>query len=229
MSTSYGGTPPGIIGTHYGGAGLGCRGDQVPSAGGDGAGYLYAGLALPADAAKEVRGPITRWPSGALVVYEDSAFDYTGPTDYALYQLYVDGVVSTTDIGYGAGIGRIDLNVGDGLAGGVQLGDVTAGGQLTGGTASQLGGSVQLDAVQAAGSIAGQGASGLGGDVLLDPVLAAGSLGTQGISELGGDVQLDPVTPGGLIIGVQPCSAPPAHRRLQTSTRGPRGGRRGAR
>ena len=73
MSTSYGSTPPGITGTHYGGAGLGVRGDAVPSDGEAGAGYLYAGLSLPADAAKEVRGPITRWPSGTLLVYEDSS------------------------------------------------------------------------------------------------------------------------------------------------------------
>lgn len=203
MSTSFGGTPPGITGTHYGAAGLGCRGDAVPSEGVDGPGYLYIGLVLPADAAKEVRGPITRWPSGTLTVYENSAFDYVGPSDYALYQLYVDGVASSADIGYGPGIGQIDFGVGDGLSGGVQLADAVAAGQLDGGAASQLGGAVQLD-----------------------PVLAAGSLGTEGTSELGGDVQLDPVTPGGLIVGVQPCSAPPAHRRLQTSTRGPRRGRR---
>ena len=53
MSTSYGGTPPGITGTHYGGPGLGVLGALVPSEGEAGAGYLYAGLDLPADAGKE--------------------------------------------------------------------------------------------------------------------------------------------------------------------------------
>jgi len=113
MTTSYGGVPPGITGTHYGGASIGVLGSLVPSTGLSGAGYLYAGLSLPADDSKEVRGPITRWPTnGTLTVYEDSSFTYAGTTDYALYALYVDGVASTTDIGYGAGIGRLDLVVG---------------------------------------------------------------------------------------------------------------------
>ena len=52
MTTSYGATPPGITGTHYGGSSLGVLGSLVPSTGLDGAGYLYAGLSLPADNAK---------------------------------------------------------------------------------------------------------------------------------------------------------------------------------
>jgi hypothetical protein len=134
MSTSYGATPPGITGTHYGGPGLGVLGSLVPSDGEAGAGYLYAGLSLPADAGKEVRGPITRWPSGTLTVYEDSSFAYIGDADYALYALYVDGVASTTDIGYGAGIGRLELVVGDAatIGGDVTLADVAPAGTLTG-------------------------------------------------------------------------------------------------
>lgn len=154
MTTSYGATPPGITGTHYGGSSLGVRGDLVPSTGLDGAGYLYAGLSLPADAAKEVRGAITRWPAGTLTVYEDSSFAYLGSTDYALYQLYVDGAASSTDIGYGAGIGRFDLNIGS----------------------SALSGNVTLDAVAPAGTLADSGSSGLSGGVALDNVAVAGSL-----------------------------------------------------
>ncbi len=159
MSTSYGGTPPGITGTHYGGAGLGVPGASVPSGGLDGAGYLYAGLSLPADAAKEVRGPITRWPTlGTLVVYEDSSFDYTaGATDYALFALYVDGVASTTDIGYGPGIGRFDLVVGGGtsaLGGGVTWDSIAPGGSLASG-ASVLGGGVPLGDLVPGGGLSG--------------------------------------------------------------------------
>lgn len=136
MTTSYGGTPPGITGTHYGGAGIGVLGSLVPSSGLSGAGYLYAGLSLPADASKEVRGPITRWPTnGTLTAYEDSSFAYTGTTDYALYALYVDGVASTTNIGYGAGIGRLDLQIGvstSQLSGGVTLANVVAAGSVVG-------------------------------------------------------------------------------------------------
>jgi hypothetical protein len=159
MSTSYGGTPPGITGTHYGGPGLGVLGSLVPSGGLDGAGYLYAGLSLPADAGKEVRGPITRWPSGALTVYEDSAFSYTGDADYALYALYVDGVASTTDIGYGAGIGRFELAVGDvaTLSGNVDLGDVASAGTLADAGASALSGDVALGVISIAGGLVGVG------------------------------------------------------------------------
>ncbi len=135
MATSYGGTPPGITGTHYGGSRLGTPGAQVPSEGANGPGYLYAGLSLPADAAVEVRGPITRWPAGTLTVYEDSSFSYVGATDYALYQLYQDGVASTVDIGYGAGIGRIELSVGAAgatLSGNAVLGAIEASGSLFG-------------------------------------------------------------------------------------------------
>jgi hypothetical protein len=174
MSTSYGGTPPGITGTHYGGWRLGTPGASVPAAGDDGPGYLYAGLSLPADAATEVRGPITRWPSGTFDVLEDSSFDYLGPTDYALYALYVDGVASTADIGYGPGIGRIDLNVGDGLVGGVQLGDAIAAGELGGGFPSGLDGGVQLGDVEAGGQV--NGVSGLFGSVQLDDADAAGEI-----------------------------------------------------
>lgn len=157
MSTSYGGTPPGITGTHYGGAALGVRGDAVPSSGLDGAGYLYAGLSLPADAAKEVRGPLTRWPAGTLTVYEDSSFSYTGATDYALFALYVDGVASAADIGYGAGIGRFDLVVGGGtsaMGGGTTLADGVAAGNLASG-ASAFGGDVALSDGAASGSMSG--------------------------------------------------------------------------
>jgi hypothetical protein len=153
MSTSYGGTPPGITGTHYGGADIGILGSEVPTEGLDGPGYLVGG-----NPAARLRGPITRWPAGALVVYESSAFEYVGATDYALYHLYEDGVASTTDIGYGPGIGRIELGVGLGggvLSGGGQLDDAASAGALTGGGASELSGGVSLAAVTAAGALGG--------------------------------------------------------------------------
>ena len=142
MSYRYGTTlVPGAY--HYGGGGLGVRGDAVPSTGAAGPGYLYTGLGLPADAAKEVRGIITRWPAGTLTASEDSSFSYAGPTDYALYQLFVDGQASNTDIGYGAGIGRFGLLVGAGspaqITGSITMADSAPSGVIyttTGGVAS---------------------------------------------------------------------------------------------
>ena len=227
----YGAPPAGLSGDFYGGHPFGPLAEDLPAEGLDGPSYLYECVELPADTGKRVRGPITRWPAGALVVGADGTVAYTGPSDYALFTLYVLGVASTTDIGYGAGIGRFDLGMelGGALSGAVQLGDVVPGGSFVGGNASSLTGGVQLGDVVPAGAADGGTASSLGGNVQLGDVAAAGSIGGQITSELGGSVQLDPAVAGGLVVGVQPVSAAPAHRRLQTSTRGPRGGRRGSR
>lgn len=200
MATSYGGTPPGITGTHFGGSRLGTPSAQVPSAGLNGPGYLYAGLSLPADAAVEVRGPITRWPAGTLTVYEDSSFSYVGASDFALYQLYQDGVASTVDIGYGPGIGRIELSVGATatLSGNASLGAITASGGLSGGTASSLGGTAALGAITASGVLAGGVLSVLGGTASLGGIGASGGMSGTGTADL---------------------SAPPLARRLQTRRR----------
>lgn len=95
--------------------GHGVLGADIPSTGLDGPSALYDAVTLPGDAAKEIRGLITRWPvSGTLTIAEDGAFTYTGTSDYFDFALYVDGVASTTDIGYGAGVCRIFLAVGSG-------------------------------------------------------------------------------------------------------------------
>lgn len=157
MTTSFGATPPGIAGTHFGGSGIGLLGSLVPASGLDGPGYLYADLSLPADSGKEARGPITRWPGGTLTVYEDSSFSYVGTSDYALYLLYVDGVAATDDIGYGAGIGRFELGVGDSdISGSLVVDDVAVDGVLTGAVDSILGGDVSLADVVAAGTMTGE-------------------------------------------------------------------------
>lgn len=78
----------------YGGyGGLGVLAAQVPGNGVNGAAYLYNDLSLPADANREVRGLVVRWPTaGVLTAFEDSSFVYTGATDSFDYRLYVDGV-----------------------------------------------------------------------------------------------------------------------------------------
>ena len=96
--------------------GLGVLGSAVPSTGTHGAGYLYNDLSLPADAGKEVRGLIITPPSaGTFFAWEDSSFSLTGAPDgtYTFtYLLSVDGVDSTTDIGYGPGVGLGTIIVG---------------------------------------------------------------------------------------------------------------------
>lgn len=151
MADVYGAPPGGLSGDFYGGHPMGPLAEAVPSAGLSGAGYLFSGLTFPADTGKRVRGPITRWPvAGALTVYGDSSFDYSGATDYVLYALYVDGVASTTDIGYGAGIGRFDMSVGAGggvMSGGVVLAHAVAAGAMAGASAPQAVITLTLDGV----------------------------------------------------------------------------------
>ena len=203
MSTSYGGTPPGITGTHYGGADIGIPAELIPADGVDGPGYPYAGLSFPADTGKLIRAPITRWPAGTLVVEEDGAFTYSGANDYALYQLYVDGAASGADIGYGAGIGRFDLGVLLGtLTGGVVLDPAVAAGALGGGNASGISGNVPLDVIDVGGAIAGGSASQVGGAVQLDPADAAGSMSGGSASQLGGGVVVGDVAAAGVVAGV---------------------------
>ncbi len=97
--------------------GLGLPGADVPAGGTDGASVLYPCITLPGDAAVEVFAQLTRLPTlGTLVFGEDGSFDYTGATDYFEFRLWVDGVASTTDIGYGAGIARVSLAVGSGVS-----------------------------------------------------------------------------------------------------------------
>jgi hypothetical protein len=172
----YGAPPAGLDGDFYGGHPLGVLAEELASEGLSGPGYLYGCVSLPADAGKRVRGPISRWPAAGLTVYPDGAFDYPAgaPTDYALFPLIVDGQASSTDIGYGPGIGRFNLNFGDGLSGGVQLDDVAVGGDLSGGSPSGLAGGVQLGDVEAAGELSG--VTGLIGGVQLGDVVAEGEI-----------------------------------------------------
>lgn len=80
-----------------GGEGLGVLAELLPSTGDAGPSYLYPCVSLPADAGREIRGEITRWPTnGVLAADEDGSFTYTGTSDYFTFQLYVDGVATGT-------------------------------------------------------------------------------------------------------------------------------------
>lgn len=108
---------PWISGAYvFGGGGLGVLAETIPATGDNGGSFLYPDVSLPADNGKEICGRITNWPSlGTLDVAENGAFTYTpsssGP-DFFEYLLIVDGVASTTNIGYGSGVGHVNLQVG---------------------------------------------------------------------------------------------------------------------
>lgn len=139
MSFKYDGSLlPGAF--HYGTtAGLGTLGSDIPITGEAGGSYLSNDVLINDLGANEVRGLITRFPvNGSLVADEFGTFVYVGTTDYFLYQLIVDGVPADEDIGYGPGIGRVDLVSGSSglLSGSMALDSVQA-----------LGGAVSLDAL----------------------------------------------------------------------------------
>ncbi len=78
-------------------SGLGIKAENIPSTGDAGSSFLYDDLAFPADTGKEIRGRITTWPAlGSIFIDEDGSFNYTGPSTYFAYQLYVDGVAVGT-------------------------------------------------------------------------------------------------------------------------------------
>jgi hypothetical protein len=99
--------PSGWLSSRY--AGHGVLAEDIPSTGLDGPSALYGAVTLPADNGKEIRGYITRWPAATLDIDEDGTFTYSGGPDYFEFLLAVDGVDSTANIGFGAGISRIWL------------------------------------------------------------------------------------------------------------------------
>lgn len=74
-------------------AGFGVLAQDVPVSGANGPGIAYSSLSFPADTGKEVRIALTAWPAtGTLIIYEDTSFEYDGPSFSTTYQLYLDGV-----------------------------------------------------------------------------------------------------------------------------------------
>jgi hypothetical protein len=181
MSYRYGTSlQPGVY--TYGRGGLGIPAELVPSEGLDAPAYFYPALSLPADNGKEITARISRYPvNGTLTLYDDEGrWSYAGATDYLLYELRVDDVLSGVDIGYGPGVGRVDLVVGD---------------------SGTLSGDAALDAAVAGGAMGTAGASGLSGSVTLDAAAAAGSMVGTVVSQLGGDIALGNATAAGAIVG----------------------------
>jgi hypothetical protein len=130
MSYRYGGTNP-AGGYHYGKGGLGVLGSAVPPDGYDGASPVYAGLSLPAEANDEFKIVILTSPTlGALFVYEDTSFNFTGP----------DGVHTWTYRAYKNGIaygdGTVTLILGEGLGGTLVCDDFLLNGDFIGVEAS---------------------------------------------------------------------------------------------
>lgn len=133
-------------------AGFGVLAENIPSGGGSGPSTLYGCVSLPADAGKEICGTVTRWPASPLPLEEDGSLVYTGSPDYFEFRLYVDGVASTTDIGFGPGISRITLAGPGSFVAAVTLDDSTVGSSFASGAASSYSGAVSLADTVAAGS-----------------------------------------------------------------------------
>lgn len=181
MTIALGPVRPGKI--VMGGA-LGVLASTLATDGEAGPAYPVTALTLPGDANLEISAWITRWPTnGTLTLIGDTGqFDYTGTTDYFLWELRVANQVVATDIGYGPGISRVDLVVA---------------------AVGTLSGNLVADAVLAAGAMGGAVAGGgtLAGDQALDAVAGGGYMGQAGASALGGDITLDPAQADGAVQG----------------------------
>jgi hypothetical protein len=131
--------PSGWLSSRY--AGHGVLAEDIPSTGLDGPSALYGAVTLPADNGKEIRGYVTRWPAAPLDIEEDGTFTYSGGPDYFEFLLAVDGVDSTANIGFGAGISRIWLGMepGGSFSGSVTLSDVAASGSFIGSLPTNVG------------------------------------------------------------------------------------------
>ena len=159
--------------------GHGVLGAAVPSGGTNGPSALYPCLVLPGDATHEIRGFITRWPTlGTLSIDEDGSFVYIGANDFFDFRLYVDGVPSGTDIGYGPGISRVFLLTGASTFNGtVTLADAATSGVFSSvGGPAVFSGTITLDDLATAAFFGG-GASALFQDLyaLLNPITAGGA------------------------------------------------------
>ena len=173
MSHRFG--PPLITGAHiHGNSGLGVLAELVPSTGEHGAGYLYASLEFPADAGKEVRGLITTWPTlGTLTAFEDSSFEYDGPSDTFAFQMYVDGVAVGTPQ-------TVTVTVGAGGAGALSA-------QETGADTAAIAGSVLVSGALSV-TEAGADTASASGNVLVSGSLSAAEQGADTVIIVSGNI-----------------------------------------
>jgi hypothetical protein len=180
---------------HSGDRGLGVLGSQVPATGSHGAGLLYAGLALPAEAGDEFMVRISNAPSGlTLVVDEDSAFVATGP-DGVYVGLY-EGIKN----GVSYGSNTFTITIGPGLSGAVQVDSALPSGLFGNTGGSDLSGVLELEPSLASGAAGIAGQASLSGVVALDSSVASGAFGNTGGSFLIGGITLDPTLASGSIV-----------------------------
>ena len=154
--------------------GLGVMAELVPSTGEHGAGYLYASLEFPADNGKEVRGLITTWPTlGTLTAFEDSSFEYDGPTDSFAFQMYVDGVATGSPQ-------TVTVTVGAAAAG-------TLSAQEAGADTAAIAGAVLVAGVMSSAESGADTAS-ASGNVLVSGSLSAAEQGADTAIIVGGNI-----------------------------------------
>ncbi len=114
---------------HSGDRGLGVRGADIPSTGEHGAGFLYAGVSLPAEANDEFRIVILTVPAGleSLFVNEDSS----ATTDAGLVGTFV-GTYEAFKNGVSYGTSTYTVSFGDGLTGTITFDAILASGTIEG-------------------------------------------------------------------------------------------------
>lgn len=182
--------------TMFGNPGLGLLGSEMAATGLNGPGYVAPAL-TSAEANYEVRSIITRPPVGGVFTpREDGSFYYLGPSDYFLHRIEVGGFASTDNtLGFGPGISRVDLNVGNALSGAAAIGELTVSGGF-GLPVFGMSGTVLIDELVASGGF-GLPAYTLTGAVVLDELTTSGGFGLPVIGALSGVIMLEELTVSG--------------------------------
>jgi phage gp36-like protein len=150
MSTAYGSGPPGLIGTHYGGAGLGVLGSSIPSSGLNGPSILYPGLVLPAEANDEFMLRILTVPAGLTLFTVDEYGRVQAEGPDGLYTGTYDA--ARNGVFYGPSTYSIAIGPQVTVSGGYVLADLVAGGGI-GFAPALLGGGFTLGTVVASGFV----------------------------------------------------------------------------
>lgn len=180
-------------GYHYGVGGLGVKGIDVPSVGGNGPSVLYNDLSLPADNNVEFIATLLTYPSsGVLEFYEDGSFVFSGAPNGAYsfsYALKADGV--------SLGSATVALVVGGGSITGNAVISVFGASGVVSGAVSIISGNADLDNFQSNGIVSTQGIV-VSGNADIDAFLTSGSVTTLAV--ISGDATISEIAASGIVV-----------------------------